>query len=177
MFDFLSNLFSGWSMPKLPSFDFGAGLDGWGEWGKATLGQDFGGEIGSMLARDADPYLLQRVREMPSLAGRQGFQDFIAPFEHRAFVRDIAGYDPQQGFASAGFTPAYDIGKTTARLAERAGFGPAMSEFGRFTGGTGAALTSAPSLNNTFQTALGLAEGLPRDPLTAAKFFRPLAFR
>ena len=109
------------------------------EWLKQLLHEDpFTQQVDKM-----DPYQLLKLRSMPQFAKDQQMQNYLGPREHQQFMREMSQTDPVAATAALAAAPGYT----------------GMKAMGMAPGGTGASLTSQPSLEELIRALRGYMAG------------------
>lgn len=148
------------------------------------LDDSFATQTAQRLAAQPSGFLNNRLRENPALAGNQAMQDYLAPLEHQARLRENIGMAPEQivgdsvtpegqflpGVLAAVAAPGYDITKMVAQ--QSGAEGRPLRRMARDAaqwavegvGGGGPAITSRPGIASLMAGARGTAEGMAQLP-------------
>lgn len=114
-----------------------------------------GNQVGTRLAaQDLDPSSpakfanLANLRDDPRVAKNQSFQNYMGPFEHQQFMRQLSAQDPVAGMGAGMMTTPYTAAKMAA---------PGLTS--ALAGGGGEALPSQPSLEEIIRSMQGMGQG------------------
>jgi hypothetical protein len=88
-----------------------------------------------------DPFAMldfQQLRELRAQMPQA--QQFLAPYEHRAYARELMGQNPMMGLGLLGGIPGYQMAKGLGLVGSRTGLGNPLGQMGQGYVGLGEGL-------------------------------------
>jgi hypothetical protein len=92
-------------------------------------------------ANHPDPFSMMSFDELRMLRERMpNAQQFLAPYEHRAFAREYVMQNPALGMGLMGAIPGYQVAKGLGLMGSRTGLGNPLGQMGQGYMGMGEGL-------------------------------------
>jgi hypothetical protein len=92
-------------------------------------------------ANHSDPFAMMGFQELRALRSQMPeAQKFLAPYEHRAYARELMQQNPKLGLGLAGAIPGYQVAKGLGLMGSRTGFSDPLGQMGQGYMGMGEGL-------------------------------------